>query len=133
AQSGDHSDTCLACPRRHQQRGRTTIEQTLLALGPEAAEPLRDRAHAYAGGLGRRHKRPTLTLDPLDRQATAVPTGPRVSVQLHPDHPPWSWWLGSSSLQGGPDGTTLSGTTASGRVSLTPPRDPEPLSAHPRR
>jgi len=41
-----------------------------------------------------------------------VRTGPRVSVQLHPDHPPWSWWLGSSSLQGGPDGTTLSGTTA---------------------
>src|SRR5207248_5924168 len=29
--------------------------------------------------------------------------------------PPWSWWLGSSSLQGDPDGTTLSGTTASAR------------------
>src|SRR5436190_5261991 len=53
-------------------------------------------------------------VDPLcsafDRQPTVVRTGPRVSEQLHPDHPPWSWWLGSSSLQG-PDGTTLSGTT----------------------
>ncbi len=29
--------------------------------------------------------------------------------------PPWSWWLGSSSLQGDPDGTTLSGTTPSAR------------------
>src|SRR5207249_5689910 len=92
-------------------RRRATIQQTLLAFLAVAAPPLRDRAHAHAGGLGRRRKRPTLTPNPFDRQAAAVRTGPRVSVQLHPDHPPWSWWLGSSSLQGGPDGTTLSGTT----------------------
>src|SRR5439155_1959800 len=111
----DHRDTSFACPRWHRGRCRATIQQPLLALLAEAAPPLRDRAHAHAGGLGRRRERPTLSLNPIDGQATAVRTGPRVSVQLHPDHPPWSWWLGSSSLQGGPDGTTLSGTTPSPR------------------
>src|SRR5205807_5660280 len=83
-------------PRRHRGRRRATIQQPLLTLLPVAAPPLRDRAHADAGGLGRRPQRPTLTLNPIDRQATTVRTGPRVSVQLHPAHPPWelvAWQL----------------------------------------
>ena len=110
-QRSDRRDTRLACPQRHRRGRRTTIEQTLLALTGNAAATSRPCARS------RRRPRPpprasTPALNPIDRQATAVRTGPRVSVQLHPDHPPWSWWLGSSSLQGGPDGTTLSGTTA---------------------
>ena len=56
---GDHSDTHLVCPQRHRSRRRATIQQTLLALLAVAAPPLRDRAHAHAGGLGRRRERPT--------------------------------------------------------------------------
>ena len=118
AQTSDHRNACLIGPRRHRARRRAAIEETLLPLTSVAASPLRDGTHAHAGGLGRRRERPPLALNPINREATTMRTGPRVSVQLHPDHPPWSWWLGSSSLQGGPDGTTLSGTTASGRGRL---------------
>src|SRR5436190_11201256 len=40
-------------------------------------------------------------------------TGPRVSVQLHPDRLLATGRLAAPSLQGGPDGTTLLGLTAS--------------------
>src|SRR6266571_1748604 len=71
--------------RGSRPRRRATIQQTLLAFLAVPAPPLRDRAHAHAGGLGRRRKRPTLLRNPLDRQAAAVRTGPRISVQRHPD------------------------------------------------
>src|SRR6266849_7855764 len=85
AQRRDHSDTRLACAQRYRRWRRAPIQQTQLAFLAEAAPPLRDRTHAHASGLGRRRERPTLSRNPLNRQATAVRTGPRVSVQLHPD------------------------------------------------
>ena len=53
---------------RHRLGRRGAIEQTLLALDAETTQPLRDRAHAHAGGLGRRRERPPLLLDPVNHQ-----------------------------------------------------------------
>lgn len=66
------------------QLAKAEIEKSLLAFLAEAAQPLRQRADAHSGGLGRRHKRPAFLEHPLHRQAATTGTGPRVSVQLHP-------------------------------------------------
>src|SRR5688500_5069534 len=77
---------------RPSSRRRRAIEQALLALGAVATKPLRDRAHAHAGGFGCRRERPTLRLDPFHHQQATMRTGAGVTVQLHPG-PPWDWWL----------------------------------------
>src|SRR4051794_29114288 len=64
-------------------------------------------------------------------------TGPRVSVQLHPDRLLGTGRLAAPSLQGGPDGTTLLGLTARRRSrALRTPRgsvaSQAPVAARPR-
>src|SRR5207247_9784754 len=55
-----------------------------LSLLRPGLEPAVGRALADAGGLGRRHQRPPLALDPLDEQPPALRAGAGVTVQLHP-------------------------------------------------
>jgi len=66
-QDRDQREPLLAASQRHSCRSGGTIEQTLLALDPIPAPPLRDRAHAHAGGRGHRRERPPLHVQPIDR------------------------------------------------------------------
>jgi hypothetical protein len=73
------------------------------ALGQHGRGGLRAAA-GVAGGLGRRHQRPVLLVDPLDQQLAAVRAGASVSVDPHPVSSLLGGWLDIPSLQGGPDG-----------------------------
>jgi hypothetical protein len=88
---------------RDQVRGAAAVGEASLALLAPALEPAVGGALADAGGLGRRHQRPGLALDPLDEQLAAIRTGLGVTVNLHPESP-WDWVASAPlSLQGGPD------------------------------
>jgi len=80
----DRLHTLVRGALRDPVRSRGAVEQTLLTLLSIAPPPLRDRAHADPGGLGRRAQRPTLPLDSPDHKRATMRTGPRVTVQLHP-------------------------------------------------
>ena len=69
---------------------RGAIQQTRLALGPVAADPLARGALADFGGLGRLRQRPPL-LDTLDKQLAGLF---RLSAALACSFircPPWDW------------------------------------------
>src|SRR5256884_4793190 len=90
-------------PCRPPPRRETAIKRARLALVAPPAQPLGRCPLADAGGLGRRPQRPALALDPCDDQPSAIRTGARVSVELHPVSSLVLGGFDTPSLQGGPD------------------------------
>ena len=129
AQCRDRHDPLLGCAMRDHARRRAAIVQPRLALLAKTTQPPRERTHTHTSRLGSPSKRPTLLLDPANRQTTTTRTCPRVTVQLHPE--PSLALVASTppSLQGEPDGTTLLGLTPRPRFQRAPTGRPEPDSA----
>src|SRR5579862_3745335 len=82
-QRRDQLNALLRRPTRHPLRCRGPINEPIPAFAPEASEPLRDRAYAHAGGLGRLRERPALPEHALNDQPATVQTGAGVTVQPH--------------------------------------------------
>src|SRR5665213_3313752 len=90
-----------------------TIEQPVLALDPIPPRPLAGTTHTDLSSRCRLRQRPTL-IDNSPRELPApIQTERRVSVKLHPVSSLRLSCLAALRLQGGPDGPTYSGTTAS--------------------
>src|SRR4029078_13464275 len=93
-------------------RRRWAIVQPELALDAIAPHPLARAADADFGGLCPLRQRPLQLEPPTAEQSPLAQTQSRVSVQSHPVSSLELVASSTSSLQGGPDEPTSSGTTS---------------------
>src|ERR1700740_1716740 len=117
-QRRDRLDSLLLGAVRDRIRRRGAVEQPELALGAVTPDPLAGAADADFGGLGCLRQRPSLLNNSTAQLPTSIQTESRVSVQIHPVSSLGLSGLAALSLQGGPDGPTYSGTTASAHLPM---------------
>src|SRR3954447_19542918 len=118
---GDRLDPPLAGAVRDEPRRRGPIEETGIALDQEPTHPLASAPDADLGGRGRLGHRPPFDNDTTGKQPPLVQAEGRVSVQLHPVSSLGLVASDTSSLQGGPDEPTSSGTTPRRRPCVPSP------------
>src|SRR5439155_2259697 len=108
----DRLDPVTRSAISHPPRCRRAIDQARLTRSPITTDPLACTTNADSRPGSRRCHRPTLNDDELAQPPPPTPTEHRVTVKPHPvSSLSSSAWL-PSSLQGGPDEPTSSGTTS---------------------